>query len=92
MTSSLRSLEQLLALGEAMLSAAEDGDWELLARHEAERRALTDSLPNNLTGQIAPAAAVRARTLIENCQRCDARIRPLVEARLNELRVVLREI
>jgi hypothetical protein len=34
---------------------------------------------------------VRARTLIENCQRCDAQIRPLVEARLNELRVVLRE-
>ena len=92
MSSSLSALEHLLALAEAMLRAAEDGDWELLARHEADRRALTDSLPNHLTSQLAPAAAMRARTLIENCQRCDARIRPLVEARLNELRVVLREV
>ena len=92
MSSSLSALEHLLALAEAMLSAAEDGDWESLARHEAARRALTDSLPSNLTSQLAPAEAVRARTLIGNCQRCDARIRPLVEARLNELRVVLREV
>ncbi|HMW54927.1 MAG TPA: flagellar protein FliT [Accumulibacter sp.] len=92
MSSSLSALEHLLALAEAMLSAAENSDWDLLARYEADRRALTDSLPNNLTSQLAPAAAVRARTLIENCQRCDARIRPLVEARLNELRVVLREV
>ncbi len=92
MTSSLSALEHLLALAEAMLSAAEDGDWELLARHEAERRALTDGLPGKLTSQLAPAEAMRARTLIGNCQRCDERIRPLVEARLNELRVVLREI
>ena len=92
MSSSLSALEHLLALAEAMLSAAENSDWDLLARYEADRRALTDSLPNNLTSQLAPAAAMRARTLIENCQRCDARIRPLVEARLNELRVVLREV
>ena len=88
MTSPLATLEELLALSEAMIRAAESGDWEALAGREAERRALVDSLPASLTSGFAPAA--QARSLIETCLRCDASIRPLVEARLDELRVVLR--
>lgn len=90
MTSSLSALEQLLALSEEMLSAAAAGDWETLTRREAARRALADSLPATLTSGLARASEERARLLIESCLRCDRSVEPLVEARLNELRVVLR--
>jgi hypothetical protein len=91
MSSPLTALEQLLALSEAMLGAAEEGDWDTLASHETQRRALADSLPAALTRDLPPAAQATARALIEGCQRCDARIHPLIEARLTELRVVLRQ-
>jgi hypothetical protein len=90
MTSSLAALEQLLALSEAMLGAAESGDWETLADHEAARRALADNLPASLSASLPAAVQAKARTLIAACQRCDASVRPLVDARLSELRVVLR--
>lgn len=85
-------LEQLLALSEAMLDAAVSGDWERLTSVENERSALTNGLPDNLTRDLAIADSAAARRLLEDCQRCDARVRPLVTARLNELRVVLREV
>lgn len=90
MNESLLALEELLALSEAMVSAAAAEDWECLANCEAERRSLADRLPANLTAGLAAAAQPRARLLVVACQRCDARIRPLVEARLDDLRVVLR--
>ena len=90
MTSSLSALEQLLALSEEMLSAAAAGDWETLTEREAARRALAHSLPATLTSDLSRASEERARLVIEACLRCDLRVRPLVEARLNELRVVLR--
>lgn len=90
MSASLAPLEQLLRLSEGMLGAAESGDWALLAHLEAERRALADHLPADLTSSLAPALQARARTLIENCQRCDHTLQSLVDLRLNELRVVLR--
>ncbi|MBL8373702.1 flagellar protein FliT [Accumulibacter sp.] len=90
MTSPLAALEQLAALSEAMRGAAGSGDWETLAEHEAARRALADSLPASLSGSLPAAVQAKARALIEACQRCDADVRPLVDARLNELRVVLR--
>ena len=90
MTSSLAALEQLAALSEAMLGAASRGDWATLADHEATRRALADSLPASLSGSLPAAVQAEARTLIEACQRCDAGVRPLADARLSELRVVLR--
>jgi hypothetical protein len=86
------ALEELLALSEAMLGAAESGDWELLASIENQRSDLVSRLPANLAGEPEVAKSARGRRLIEDCQRCDARVRPLVEARLNELRVVLREV
>jgi hypothetical protein len=91
MTVSLKALEQLLALSEAMLGAAQGQDWEALASREAERRALSDSLPNATSSQLASAEQVRARRLIEACLLCDQRIQPLVARRMNELRVVLRD-
>lgn len=90
MTSSLAALKQLLALSEAMLGAAESGDWATLTAHEAARRALADSLPASLSASLPTAMQAKARALIEACQRCDASVRPLVDARLSELRVVLR--
>ena len=90
MTSSLPPLEHLLALSEAMANAAAAGDWATLASREAERRALADGLPATLTASLSPSAHARSRSLIESCLRCDASVRPLVEARLGELRVVLR--
>ena len=90
MTSSLAALEQLAALSEAMLGAARSGDWETLADHEAARRTLADSLPASLSGSLPAAVQAKARALIEACQRCDADVRPLVDARLSELRVLLR--
>lgn len=89
MSSALGALEQLLALSEAMLAAARDGNWDALANSEAERRALADSLPDALGD--APATALAARALIDGCLDCDAQIRPLVTTRMNELRVLLRE-
>lgn len=89
MSSALRALEQLLALSEAMLAAARNGNWEALASHEARRRAVADRLPDGL-GEEAPAIALEARTLIDASLRCDALIRPLVAARMKELRVLLR--
>jgi hypothetical protein len=71
-------------------SAQSAEDWETLASHEAERRALAESLPADLTADLAPALQARARVLIENCLRCDQNLQPLVAVRLNELRVVLR--
>lgn len=90
MSASLAPLEQLLRLSEGMLRAAQSGDWASLASHEAERRALAECLPVDLTSALAPALQERARTLIENCQHCDQTLQPLVAVRLNELRVVLR--
>lgn len=90
MTSSLSALEQLLALSEEMLSAAAAGDWETLTEREAARRALVHSLPTTLASDLSRASEERARLVIEASLRCDLRVRPLVEARLNELRVVLR--
>jgi predicted component of type VI protein secretion system len=92
MSPGLAALEKLLALSEAMFSAAESGDWEMLARREAERRALLDSLPESLADGLSPAAQVRVRTLIEECQRCDAGTRPRVQSRLSDLRVLLRDV
>lgn len=91
MSSLLPGLEKLLAISEAMLSAAGVADWEALASHEAERRAVADQLPGLLNSALSATAQERARILIEACLRCDARIHPLVLARQNELRVVLRE-
>ncbi len=92
MTVSLKALEQLLALSEAMLGAAQEEDWQTLAAREAERRTLSESLPDPASSsQLATAEQARARLLIEACLHCDARIRPLVARRMNELRVVLRE-
>jgi hypothetical protein len=92
MTTPLNALEQLLALSEAMLGAAERQDWETLATREAERRTLSDSLPDAASSQLATAEHTRARRLIEACLHCDERIQPLVARRLNELRVILREV
>ncbi|SBT04214.1 conserved hypothetical protein [Candidatus Accumulibacter aalborgensis] len=92
MSESLVALEELLALSEAMVSAAAAEDWENLASREAERRALADRLPADLTASLAATAQPRARLLIAACQRCEASIRPLVEARLDDLRVVLRAV
>ena len=75
MSSSLLDLEKLLAISEAMLSAA----------------GVADQLPGLLNSGLSTTAQERARILIEACLRCDARIHPLVLARQNELRVVLRE-
>jgi flagellin-specific chaperone FliS len=61
MTSSLNALEQLQALSEAMLRAAESQDWETLASREAERRALSDSLPDAASSQWTSAEQARAR-------------------------------
>ncbi|MBL8395771.1 MAG: flagellar protein FliT [Candidatus Accumulibacter sp.] len=91
MNSSLGTLEQLLAFSEAMLGAAERGEWESLASHEAARRALVAALPADLAHNLAPTTQARARALVERCQDCDAALRPLVDRRLQELRVVLRE-
>ena len=90
MSESLLALEELLALSERMVSAAAAEDWESLASREAERRALVDRLPADLTAGLAAAAQPRARLLIAACQRCEATIRPLVESRLDDLRVILR--
>lgn len=91
MNPALRDLERLLTLYEAMSSATEAQDWELLSSRDAERAALTNSLPKDLSACFSPAEQPRARALIEDCLRCEARIRPEIEARLNELRVLLRE-
>lgn len=90
MNSGMATLEHLLELSEEMFGAAARGDWESLASKEAERRALADDLPDSLADNLAPAAQASARTLIEKCLRCDASIAPLVESRLDELRVFLR--
>ncbi len=92
MSLDLSALEQLLTLSEAMLGAAESGDWDLLVNLEAERSALVNRLPANLATDLAGAGSAPVRRLIEDCQRCDTRVRPLLEVRLNELRVVLREV
>jgi hypothetical protein len=90
MISVLQALEELLALSESMLSAAGTEDWETLASLEAARRALTESLPAGLTADLPAGLQARARVLIENCLRCDENLRPLLDARMNELQVVLR--
>ena len=91
MTSALDALEQLQELSEAMLRAAIEQNWETLASRETERRALADTLPDAAGKQSTSAEQARARVLIETCLHCDARIRPLVATRMNELRVLLRE-
>jgi hypothetical protein len=55
-----------------MLGAAESQDWETLARLEADRRALSDSLPDAASAELPrPQSSTRARRLIEACLRCD---------------------
>ncbi len=90
MISGLQALEEVLALSESMLSAAGAEDWETLARLEAARRALTESLPAGLTADLPAGLQARARVLIENCLRCDKNLRPLLDTRMSELQVVLR--
>lgn len=91
MSPTLAELERLLALYELMTRAAEAQDWESLASQDTERAALVEKLPDNLVTRLPPAEQIRARALIENCLRCEARIRPEILNRLGELRVLLRE-
>lgn len=91
MNPALGALEQLRSLSQVMLDAARDSDWQSLLDHEAQRRALVETLPADLACRLTAAAADEARALIETCQRCDAGIRALVARRQCELRVVLRQ-
>jgi len=86
----LGALEQLLALSEAMLTAARNSDWASLADHEAQRRALAETLPADLSSSLTPSTLTPARAIIESCRQCDAGVRELVTRRQAELRVVLR--
>ncbi|MEF8722685.1 flagellar protein FliT [Candidatus Accumulibacter phosphatis] len=90
MSAGLSALEQLLAYSEAMLGAAESRDWQALARHEADRRALADSLPDALSAELPAEEQQRARALIESSLRCDTLIQPRLARRMDELRVLLR--
>ena len=90
MSAGLSALEQLLAYSEAMLGAAENRDWPALARHEADRRALADSLPDALIAELPAEEQQRARALIERSLRCDTLIQPGLARRMDELRVLLR--
>ena len=89
MSECLDSFERLLDLSERMVEAAEGENWSVLTRHEAKRRELVESLPADLCAGLADAEQVKARALLESCQRCDAKVRPLVETHLDELRVLL---
>lgn len=90
MTVALDTLEQLTALSETMLGAAGIGEWEKLASLEARRRKLADTLPASLASELPEAARTRARSLIERYLHHHHELLPLVHARLDELRVVLR--
>lgn len=84
-------LADLRALSEAMLGAAQRGDWAALAAHETRRRELAELLPEGGGGWLETERQTVARSLIEACLRCDDQIHPLLAARVNELRVLLRE-
>lgn len=91
MSSALVACERLLALSQTMANAAEAEEWETLANCEAERQALTAALPGDLAAGLPLAERTRMRAILEECQRCDTAIRPLLDGRLQELRVLLRE-
>lgn len=92
MNPDLGALDRLRTLSEAMLKAARSSDWESLLEHEAQRRTLVQTLRADLAGSLTSAAdQEQARTLIEACQRCDARVGTLVARRQAELCVVLRQ-
>ncbi|HPT50728.1 MAG TPA: flagellar protein FliT [Accumulibacter sp.] len=84
-------LERLLASSEAMLRAADAEDWEAVEKCDQERRALTAQWPDELANGLPPASIERAKALIDDCLRRDAEVGTRVRARLNELRVLLRE-
>lgn len=90
MTVVLDTLEQLAALAETMLGAAGLGEWEKLASLEARRQSLANSLPASLANDLSGATSTRAQALIERYLRHHHDLLPLVHARLDELRVVLR--
>jgi flagellar protein FliT len=91
MTSWLSALEEVLALSEQMVRAAKASDWQELTNLEDRRRALASQLPDDLGQRFPPEESARARRLLEDCRRCDGEVRPLVVARLNELRTLLRQ-
>jgi len=86
----LSMLEGLLALSEAMLHAARSSDWDTLVDQEAKRRALAETLPDDVASVLPSENQPIARLLIEACLRCDDHIRPLLAVRVDELRVLLR--
>lgn len=90
MTVALDTLEQLAALSETMLDAAGLGEWDKLASLDARRQRLADGLPAGLANELPEAARTRARRLIERYLQHHHDLLPLVHARLDELRVVLR--
>lgn len=91
MSPALTALECLHALSEAMLGAAQAGDWELLAERENERRQFADQLSATLHASLLPTEHAAARRVMQCCLACDVAVRGLVETRRSELRVVLRE-
>mgnify|MGYP000890699087 FL=1 len=90
MNPGLSGLEEVLTLSEQMVGAARSGDWQELTRLEDRRRALAGTLPADLGQHLRTAEQARARRLIEASRHCDDQVRPLVTARLKELRTLLR--
>lgn len=91
MSQALLALENFLRLSEAMASAAEEQEWEVLVRVGEERITLLDKLPADFSTQLPPAEQFQVRSIIERCQHLDAQVRSLVEERQDAVRVLLRE-
>lgn len=90
MNPELSGLAEVLKLSEQMVRAARSGDWQELTLLEDQRRALAGALPADLGRHLPTAEQAHARRLIEASRHCDDQVRPLVTARLKELRTLLR--
>lgn len=91
MNRTLGVLESFLELSEAMASAAVAQEWETLVEIGEQRGILVDRLPADLGAALLPAEHAHARTIIERCERLNARTLSLMEAQHKALRVLLRE-
>lgn len=91
MNHAFSDLERFASLTEAMHRAAAAQDWDALVTLGAERDALRQTMPADISPHLSAPDGNRARTIIEGCRETDAQTSALLGARQDELRILLRE-
>ena len=81
MSPALSLLEEFQALSRAMLQAAEDQSWELLAQLAGERDARQALLPESLEAHLPPEEIDPAFRLVHACLALDEQTHALADER-----------